>query len=86
MDSVWRLIGQLKTNPQLYLSLLRNENLEERLGNPEEVSSYKLLYSLQIIYSLMSNYGKKRSGTVNMYLENRKPQPLWGTGNNTANA
>ncbi len=34
----------------------------------------------------MSNYGKKRSGTVNMYLENRKPQPLWGTGNNTANA
>ena len=80
MESVWRLIGRLKTNPQLYLSLLRNENLEERLGKTEEVSSYRLLYSLQIIYSLMASYGRKRAGMVNLYLENRKP--LWGTGNN----
>ena len=32
MEAVWRLIGRLKTSPKLYLSVLRNENLEERLG------------------------------------------------------
>ena len=30
----------------------------------------------------MANYGRKRAGIVNMYIENRKPAPLWGTSNN----
>ena len=78
MESVWRLIGRLKTNPQLYLSVLRNENLEERLGveNPEQVQSYKLLYSLQIIYSLIGNYRNKSVNTVSLYREKQRPQ-LW---------
>lgn len=60
MEQVWKLIGNLKTNPSLYLSLLRNEQLSERLGQPEQKSFYRLIYTLQIIYSLMTNYGRLR--------------------------
>ena len=56
-ESVWNLIGQLKTNPKLYLSLLKNENLAERIGKPSEIPTYKLLYNLQILQSFLSNYG-----------------------------
>ena len=76
MESVWRLIGRLKTSPQLYLSLLRNENLRERLSDPDQVSSYRLLYSLQILYSLMANYRTKAGSSVALYLENRRAQ-IW---------
>lgn len=63
------MIGQLKTNPKLYLSLLKNENLAERLGAPSETSTFKLLYCLQIIQSLMSSNGHKKSGTLSLYFE-----------------
>lgn len=46
MEQVWKLIGSLKTNPSLYLSLLRNEHLDERLGSPEQMSNYRLMYTL----------------------------------------
>ena len=87
MESVWHLIGRLKTNPQLYLSFLRNENLEERLGlqSPDQAQSYRLLYSLQIIFSLLSNYRNRSANTVTLYIEkNQRPQ-LWGNNNNGGN-
>jgi hypothetical protein len=68
-DAVWNLIGQLKTNPKLYLSLLKNENLAERLGGPSETSTFKLLYCLQIIQSLLSSNGHTKSGTMSLYYE-----------------
>ena len=68
-DAVWNLIGQLKTNPKLYLSLLKNENLAERLGKPAEVPTFKLLYYLQIIHSFLSSYGQKRAGSISLYFE-----------------
>lgn len=48
MESVWNLIGKLKTSPQLYLSILKNEDLKGRIGvtSPDQVESYRLLYSL----------------------------------------
>ena len=78
MEQVWKLIGSLKTSPALYLSLLRNESLAERLGQPDQVSNYRLLYTLQIIHNLMANYGKARKCSVNMYIEARKA--LWNEG------
>ena len=71
MESVWHLIGRLKTNPQLYLSFLRNENLEERLGvqSPDQAQSYRLLYFLQIIYSLLNNYRNKSANSVTLFIE-----------------
>ena len=73
-ESVWGLIGQLKTSPKLYLSLLKNENLAERLGKPAEVPTFKLLYNLQILHSFLSSYGRKRAGSVTLYFEpERRP-------------
>jgi len=77
MESVWRLIGELKTNPQLYLSILKNEDLEARLGNPRQLSSYRLLYTLQIMYSLMANYRVQEASCVNLYVESRAKPQLW---------
>ena len=68
-DAVWSLIGQLKTNPKLYLSLLKNENLAGRLGRPAEVPTFKLLYYLQIIHSFLSSYGAKKAGAISLYFE-----------------
>ena len=68
-ESVWGLIGQLKTNPKLYLSLLKNENLPERLGKPAEVPTFKLLYYLQILHSFLSGYGQKKAGAISLYFE-----------------
>ena len=68
-DAVWNLIGQLKTNPKLYLSLLKNENLPERLGKPAEVPTFKLLYCLQIIHSFLSSYGQRKAGAMSLYFE-----------------
>ena len=82
-DSVWNLIGQLKTNPKLYLSLLKNENLPERLGKPAEVPTFKLLYYLQIMHSFLSSYGQKKAGAISLYFEpERKPlgQQMGGGG------
>lgn len=51
------------------MSLLKNENLAERLGDPSETSTFKLLYCLQIIQSLLSSNGHKKSGTMSLYFE-----------------
>ena len=82
MQAVWNLIGCLKTSPQLYLSLLKNERLEERLGRPRQTSNYRLLYTLQIIFNFMAYYRKKELSMAFLYYEApRRPQPLWGNAN-----
>lgn len=78
MEAVWRLVGKLKTSPSLFLSLMKNEKLEERLGRPSELSPYRLLYNLQIINSLMANYRDTEQSTATLFYEGRRNQPLWG--------
>lgn len=57
-EAIWKLVTSLKTNPHIYLSLLRNQDLSKMLQPEGGLPLHKQLYMLQILQSFVNGYSR----------------------------
>ena len=87
LDAVWDLIGQLQTNTKMYFEILQCQDLEQKLSSYEDQNQFRLIYCLQIIYGLISNYGVKKSARSCLYYNRKNVSKVsaWGQDNKQYN-
>jgi len=67
-EGVWNLLMGLETNKQIMQRIISIDDLEA-LFDIKQGNFYKILYSLQIIQSLISEYKLKLNGQAILYIE-----------------
>jgi hypothetical protein len=78
-EAVWKLVTSLKTNPHIYLRMLRNQDIGQMLSADQPM--HKLLYVLQILQSFVNSYSRFGNDSANQvrlrcYFDAKKA-PKW---------
>lgn len=73
-EEVWSLITVLRTNPEIYVSILTQD--ESFFKNLDSQNMFMQLYTLQIIEQLLNEYSVKRKNEIKGYFPTSDFPPL----------